>query len=83
MGSQDTVDKVWVVWKIVKDDRVESFQPKIGQWMNIKKNVTTRFTYMKKSNLGWPSSDSRNNGFENDLISWTKRVEVVTDRCLK
>lgn len=39
--------------------------------------------YMKNSNLGWPSSDRRKMGLENDVNNWMRRVEATTVRSLK
>lgn len=38
---------------------------------------------MKNNNRGWPSSDNKNVGFENDVTSWTNRVEAETLKFLK
>lgn len=38
---------------------------------------------MKNKSRGWPSSERRNREFENEVNSWTNRVEDVTLRFLK
>ena len=39
--------------------------------------------YKKNSNRGWPSSASKNTGFENEVKSWIGRTDDVTLRFLK